>query len=167
MTIEGKIQILELARKEGADEAQIERLCEALWLEGNVFENVTAKDISVAQSAEGITKIVTNMLHELGIPAHLLGCQYLRTGIILCIKDTKMTKAITKVLYPAIAKEYDSKPTKVERAIRHAIEVAWDRANVSALQDLFGFTVDPNRGRPTNNEFISMLVEKLKLQYNL
>ena len=107
---------------------------------------------------------VTQMLHEIGIPAHIKGYQYLRDAIIMSVRDTEMLSSVTKILYPTIAKTHKTTPSRVERAIRHAIEVAWDRGDIETLQNYFGYTVSGIKGKPTNSEFISMIADRLRLQ---
>ena len=107
---------------------------------------------------------VTNMIHEVGVPAHIKGYQYLRDAIMMTVKDMNTINAITKVLYPTVARHYETTSSRVERAIRHAIEVAWDRGDVDTLQQFFGYTVSQTKGKPTNSEFISMLADKLRLE---
>ena len=108
--------------------------------------------------------IVTDIIHEIGVPAHIKGYQYLREAIILTIKDMDMINAVTKVLYPEVAKRFDTTPSRVERAIRHAIEVAWDRGDIEVLQKFFGYTVSNIKGKPTNSEFIAMIADHLSLR---
>ena len=105
------------------------------------------------------------MLHEIGIPAHIKGYQYLRDAIIMSVRDTEMLSSVTKILYPTIAKTHKTTPSRVERAIRHAIEVAWDRGDVDVLSSYFGYTIQSQRGKPTNSEFIAMIADKLKLTF--
>ncbi|MCX7615478.1 MAG: sporulation transcription factor Spo0A, partial [Clostridiales bacterium] len=107
---------------------------------------------------------VTNMIREIGIPAHIKGYQYLRDAIIMTVNDMDVINAITKVLYPSVAKKYQTTSSRVERAIRHAIEVAWDRGDLETLQNFFGYTVSNTKGKPTNSEFISMIADRLRLQ---
>ena len=107
---------------------------------------------------------MTDIIHEIGVPAHIKGYQYLREAIILTIKDMDMINAVTKVLYPEVAKRYDTTPSRVERAIRHAIEVAWDRGDIEVLQKYFGYTVSNIKGKPTNSEFIAMIADSLTLR---
>ena len=107
---------------------------------------------------------VTDIIHEIGVPAHIKGYQYLREAIILTIKDMDMINAVTKVLYPEVAKRFGTTPSRVERAIRHAIEVAWDRGDIEVLQKYFGYTVSNIKGKPTNSEFIAMIADSLTLQ---
>lgn len=108
--------------------------------------------------------LVTNMIHEIGVPAHIKGYQYLRDGIIMVIQDLDVLNQITKQLYPDLAKKHKTTPSRVERAIRHAIEVAWNRGRVDIMESVFGYTVDANKGKPTNSEFIAMIADKLRLE---
>ena len=108
--------------------------------------------------------MVTEIIHEIGVPAHIKGYQYLREAIILTINDMEMINAVTKVLYPEVAKKFDTTPSRVERAIRHAIEVAWDRGDIEVLQKYFGYTVSNIKGKPTNSEFIAMIADSLTLR---
>ena len=110
---------------------------------------------------------VTQIIHQIGVPAHIKGYQYLRTAILLTIKDSDIINSVTKVLYPSVAKKYQTTTSRVERAIRHAIEVAWDRGDVDTLNSYFGYTIQNNRGKPTNSEFIAMIADNLRLKYKL
>lgn len=110
---------------------------------------------------------VTRIIHQIGVPAHIKGYQYLRTAILLTIKDSDIINSVTKVLYPSVAKKYSTTTSRVERAIRHAIEVAWDRGDVDTLNSYFGYTIQNNRGKPTNSEFIAMIADNLRLKYKL
>ena len=107
---------------------------------------------------------VTKIIHQIGVPAHIKGYQYLRTAIIMTIKDPDIINSVTKVLYPSVAKLYSTTSSRVERAIRHAIEVAWDRGDVDVLTSFFGYTVQNSRGKPTNSEFIAMISDNLRLK---
>ena len=107
---------------------------------------------------------VTEIIHEIGVPAHIKGYQYLRQAIILTVQDMELINAVTKVLYPAVAKHFNTTPSRVERAIRHAIEVAWDRGDLETLQKYFGYTVSNTKGKPTNSEFIAMIADRLVLE---
>ncbi|MBE6648564.1 MAG: sporulation transcription factor Spo0A [Ruminococcaceae bacterium] len=107
---------------------------------------------------------VTKIIHQIGVPAHIKGYQYLRTAIIMTVSNTDYINSVTKVLYPAVAKEYNTTSSRVERAIRHAIEVAWDRGDVDVLNSFFGYTVQTSRGKPTNSEFIAMISDNLRLK---
>ena len=111
-----------------------------------------------------IETLVTNIIHEIGVPAHIKGYQYLREAIIIAVEDMDVINAITKVLYPQVAKTFQTTPSRVERAIRHAIEVAWDRGDLDTLQKFFGYTVSNTKGKPTNSEFIALIADKLQLQ---
>ena len=106
---------------------------------------------------------VTNIIHEIGVPAHIKGYQYLRDAIILSVNDMEMLNSITKVLYPTIAKRHQTTPSRVERAIRHAIEVAWSRGKMDTIDELFGYTVSTGKGKPTNSEFIALIADKIRL----
>jgi len=106
---------------------------------------------------------VTKIIHQIGVPAHIKGYQYLRTAIMMTIDDTEVINSVTKILYPSVAKKYSTTSSRVERAIRHAIEVAWDRGDVDTLNSYFGYTIQNNRGKPTNSEFIAMIADNLRL----
>ena len=110
---------------------------------------------------------ITNIIHDIGIPAHIKGYQYLRDSIMLSVKDNDVINSITKILYPTIAKRYQTTSSRVERAIRHAIEVAWNRGNTETLNGLFGYTISNGKGKPTNSEFIALIADKIRLQYNI
>ena len=113
---------------------------------------------------QSIETMVTNIIHEIGVPAHIKGYQYLREAIIIAVEDMDVINAITKILYPQVAKTFQTTPSRVERAIRHAIEVAWDRGDLDTLQRFFGYTVSNTKGKPTNSEFIALIADKLQLQ---
>ena len=106
---------------------------------------------------------VTAIIHEVGVPAHIKGYQYLRESIIIAVNDMDVINAVTKVLYPEVAKRFNTTPSRVERAIRHAIEVAWDRGDLETLQKYFGYTVSNAKGKPTNSEFIAMIADRIRL----
>ena len=108
---------------------------------------------------------VTDIIHEIGVPAHIKGYQYLRDAIILSVNDIEMLNSITKILYPTIAKKHQTTPSRVERAIRHAIEVAWSRGKMDTIDELFGYTVSTGKGKPTNSEFIALIADKIRLEY--
>lgn len=107
---------------------------------------------------------VTQVIHQIGVPAHIKGYQYLRTAIIMAVNDAEIINYVTKMLYPSVAKKYQTTSSRVERAIRHAIEVAWDRGDVETLNAYFGYTIQNNRGKPTNSEFIAMISDNLRLR---
>lgn len=110
---------------------------------------------------------VTEIIREIGIPAHIKGYQYIREGIIMAINDMNMLNYITKLLYPSIAKKYKTTSSSVERAIRHAIEVAWGRGKIEVIEDMFGYTVSAGKGKPTNSEFIALIADKLRIEYKM
>ena len=112
-----------------------------------------------------LERIVSNKIHDLGVPAHILGYTYLREAIIICCKDPTCISGITKVLYPTIARKNQTTPSRVERAIRHAIEVGWSRGNMDLMASIFGYTIDSAKGKPTNSEFIAMLTDNIRLQF--
>lgn len=116
---------------------------------------------------DSLEKQVTAVIQSIGVPAHIKGYQYLREAIIMTIHDMEVINAITKVLYPTVAKKFKTTSSRVERAIRHAIEVAWDRGDVDTLQEYFGFTVSGAKGKPTNSEFISMVADRLRLELKI
>ena len=107
---------------------------------------------------------VTNIIHEVGVPAHIKGYQFLREAIVMSVKNIEMINQITKLLYPDIANKYNTTPSRVERAIRHAIEVAWGRGDPKITESIFGYTVSADKGKPTNSEFIAMIADKLRLE---
>ena len=117
------------------------------------------------ESEHDLEKDVTDMIHEIGVPAHIKGYQYLRDAIMMSVENPAMISAITKVLYPTIAKKFQTTPSRVERAIRHAIEVAWSRGKMETLTALFGYTIDMSKGKPTNSEFIALIADKIRLAY--
>ena len=122
------------------------------------------KPVSRQSAPANIESMVTSIIHEIGVPAHIKGYQYLREAIIIAVNDMDVINAITKVLYPQVAKTFQTTPSRVERAIRHAIEVAWDRGDLDTLQRFFGYTVSNTKGKPTNSEFIALIADKLQLQ---
>ncbi len=129
--------------------------------------SVSGQD-TAAQNIYGtrdLEKDVTDIIHEIGVPAHIKGYQYLREAIMMSVEDNEMLNSITKVLYPSIAKKYQTTPSRVERAIRHAIEVAWSRGKMETLDAMFGYTINTGKGKPTNSEFIALIADKIRLQY--
>ena len=122
-------------------------------------------DNRIPFSASSLEALVSDIMRQIGVPAHIKGYQYLRTSIILCVNDSEMLGSVTKVLYPTVAKQYGTTASRVERAIRHAIEVAWNRGDVDVLSSFFGYTIQAERGKPTNSEFIAMIADKIKLGY--
>lgn len=118
-------------------------------------------------SSQDVEIIVTKIFHQIGVPAHIKGYHYLREAIMMAIKDIDIINSITKQLYPSVAKKFDTTSSRVERAIRHAIEVAWDRGDVDILNSYFGYTIHNTRGKPTNSEFIALIADKLRLQLHI
>ena len=116
------------------------------------------------ESPVALERLVTSIIHEVGVPAHIKGYQYVREAIILAVQDMDVINAVTKVLYPEVARRYNTTPSRVERAVRHAIETAWDRGDLETLQRYFGYTVSNTKGKPTNSEFIAMIADRIRLQ---
>jgi two-component system response regulator (stage 0 sporulation protein A) len=128
---------------------------------GNIYEN---RSTFLENNLESD---VTNIIHEIGVPAHIKGYQYLRDAIMMSVNDGEMLNSITKLLYPSIAKRHKTTPSRVERAIRHAIEVAWSRGKMDTIDELFGYTVSNGKGKPTNSEFVALIADKIRLEYKL
>ena len=124
-----------------------------------------AKKPSEKKVFHNLEQDVTDMIHEIGVPAHIKGYQYLREAIMMAVEDASMISSITKILYPTIAKRFQTTPSRVERAIRHAIEVAWSRGRMETLDALFGYTVEIGKGKPTNSEFIALIADRIRLSY--
>ena len=122
------------------------------------------KSAKRSESEPDLEVMITDIIHQIGVPAHIKGYHYLRDAIIMSVLDSEMINAVTKRLYPSIAKKYATTSSRVERAIRHAIEVAWDRGDVDVLSSYFGYTIQSSRGKPTNSEFIAMIADKLRLR---
>lgn len=124
--------------------------------------------MAIAQVKEhDLEQDVTDMIHDIGVPAHIKGYQYLRDAIMMSVEDPTMISAITKILYPTIAKRFQTTSSRVERAIRHAIEVAWSRGRMETLDNLFGYTIDTGKGKPTNSEFIALIADRIRLSYRV
>ena len=128
------------------------------------MRNVFSQPATPEERASALKNLVTSVIHEIGVPAHIKGYQYLREAIMIAVDDMEVINAVTKVLYPAVAKRFGTTPSRVERAIRHAIEVAWDRGDLETLQKYFGYTVSNAKGKPTNSEFIAMIADRLVLE---
>lgn len=120
--------------------------------------------VKAQEELDDLEAQVTKIIHQIGVPAHIKGYSYLRSAIIMTINDVEIINSVTKVLYPAVAKMYATTASRVERAIRHAIEVAWDRGDLEVLDSFFGYTVQNSRGKPTNSEFIAMIADNLRLK---
>lgn len=128
-------------------------------------EMVFTVDKKEFEEVRDLEQDVTDMIHEIGVPAHIKGYQYLREAIMMSVEDSMMLSSITKILYPTIAKRFQTTPSRVERAIRHAIEVAWSRGKMETLDALFGYTINTGKGKPTNSEFIALIADKIRLLY--
>lgn len=122
-------------------------------------------DVTAGLTKRNLETDVTGIIHEIGVPAHIKGYQYLREAIMMSVNDSEMLNSITKILYPTIAKRFQTTPSRVERAIRHAIEVAWSRGKMDTIDALFGYTVNNGKGKPTNSEFIALIADKIRLEY--
>ncbi len=145
--------------------------CDAVTVAARVREMVESErtrprsqSAALRRQEVNVEAMVTSIIHEIGVPAHIKGYQYLREAIMIAVDDMDVINAITKVLYPQVAKTFSTTPSRVERAIRHAIEVAWDRGDLETLQRFFGYTVSNTKGKPTNSEFIALIADKLQLQ---
>ena len=132
-----------------------ERVIQFSSIHNSALNSSGVKDLEV---------VVSQIMHQIGVPAHIRGYQYLREAIILSVNNSEMISSVTKILYPTVAKTFKTTPSRVERAIRHAIEVAWDRGDVDVLSSYFGYTIQNERGKPTNSEFIAMISDNLKLR---
>ena len=130
-------------------------------------DNKTVNTAVINQKEPDLEYTVTEIIHQIGIPAHIKGYHYLRDAIMMSVEDTEMINSVTKLLYQTVAKKHGTTSSRVERAIRHAIEVAWDRGDLDTLNTYFGYTVNCGRGKPTNSEFIAMIADKLRLRKKL
>ena len=139
-------------------ESLLERMRQALTPTGS------AAGRGAVEEGVELSSQITSIIHEIGVPAHIKGYQYLREAILIAVEDMEVINAVTKVLYPEVARRYNTTPSRVERAIRHAIEVAWDRGDLETLQKFFGYTVSNTKGKPTNSEFIAMIADRLQLR---
>ncbi len=157
--------VADLAASKGADYFMM-KPCKSGSVVERVRQMVTAlrPGDAGAGSSGNLEATVTAIIHEIGVPAHIKGYQYLREAIMIAVEDMDVINAVTKVLYPEVAKRYNTTASRVERAIRHAIEVAWDRGDLETLQKYFGYTVSNAKGKPTNSEFIAMIADRLRLQ---
>lgn len=145
-----------------------------LGQEKNSGADFTKRDVTYSRetvspqvAAHNLETKVTNILHEIGVPAHIRGYHYMREAIIMSVNDMDVLNYITKELYPSIAKKCDTTPSRVERAIRHAIEVAWNRGKIDAIDELFGYTINNHKGKPTNSEFIALIADRLRLEQKI
>ena len=138
--------------------------CDTVSLLERMRQVVGAEAEEEEDELHALQRQVTAVIHEVGVPAHIKGYQYVREAIIIAVQDMDVINAVTKVLYPEVARRYNTTPSRVERAVRHAIEVAWDRGDLETLQSYFGYTVSNTKGKPTNSEFIAMIADKIRLE---
>lgn len=134
---------------------------------GPLRKRLATGAVGKAQVKPNLDASITNMIHEVGVPAHIKGYQYLRDAIVMVYNNIELLSAVTKSLYPAIADKYRTTPSRVERAIRHAIEVAWTRGNIDSISHLFGYTINISKAKPTNSEFIAMVADKLRIEHKV
>ena len=174
ITAVGQEKITEDAFNKGANyymmkPFQNEMLLERIRSAGRMSHGMETRSSEAASDnrGESLETRVTNMLHEIGIPAHIKGYHYLRDAIMMAVDDMDVLNAITKILYPTVAKKYQTTSSRVERAIRHAIEVAWSRGRMDTIDALFGYTINHGKGKPTNSEFIALITDKIRLDYKL
>lgn len=172
----GQEKITEDAFEKGADyyimkpfdnDMVIDRIKSVRGVASKANDNrkITAYEKKREFSKNNLESDVTDIIHEIGVPAHIKGYQYLREAIMMSVNDSEMLNSITKILYPTIAKTFQTTPSRVERAIRHAIEVAWSRGKMDTIDELFGYTVSNGKGKPTNSEFIALIADKIRLEY--
>ena len=145
----------------------IESLCRHILSLAATRNGCAEENSELAERSPDMETQITKIIHQIGVPAHIKGYQYLRTAILLTVNDGEIINSVTKILYPTIAKQYQTTTSRVERAIRHAIEVAWDRGDIDTLNSYFGYTIQTNRGKPTNSEFIAMISDNLRLKYKI
>lgn len=169
--------VMEKAFSVGADyfimkpfdnEAMVSRIQQIYFSKKNHLTNAVDEKVFENKKKNPVYNLetdVTNIIHEIGVPAHIKGYQYLRDAIMMSVNDTEMLNSITKLLYPTIAKQHKTTPSRVERAIRHAIEVAWSRGKMDTIDELFGYTVSNGKGKPTNSEFVALIADKIRLEY--
>lgn len=144
---------------------QVKKQLEPQKIEQRKISAFEKSDKQEEKAPRNLETDVTNIIHEIGVPAHIKGYQYLREAIMMSVDDIEMLNSITKILYPTIAKKYQTTPSRVERAIRHAIEVAWSRGKMDTIDELFGYTINNGKGKPTNSEFIALIADKIRLDY--
>ena len=153
-------QTCEIRRKEKQDKFVFEVI---IPKDDNLKEKQEFKVETQADAERKLENEVTSVIHEVGVPAHIKGYHYLRDAIIMSVNDMEMLGAVTKILYPAIAKKHNTTSSRVERAIRHAIEVAWSRGRIETIDELFGYTINEGKGKPTNSEFIALIADRIRL----
>ena len=179
----GQDQITQKAIKLGADyyvvkpfdfKIFVKRLNQITGVETSVdvsskknYINIPAQKKQYVNPSKSLEARITNIIHEIGVPAHIKGYHYLRDAIAMVVEDIELLGAVTKELYPRIAEKHNTTPSRVERAIRHAIEVAWTRGKMDTIENIFGYTIDTDKGKPTNSEFIAMVADKLRLEMEM
>lgn len=140
---------------------------ETIIINKNSYIKIPKPNVINGNTGGNLEARITNVIHEIGVPAHIKGYSYLREAILMVIEDMELLSGVTKELYPNIAKKYNTTPSRVERAIRHAIEVAWSRGRVESIEKIFGYTINTDRGKPTNSEFIAMVADKIRLEVQM
>lgn len=169
-SVTGNEKVMDSCYKAGAEYFLLKpQTCEAIADTIRSLQSGTAAEPAIAPVAAvekntDLETVVTDFMHELGLPAHIKGYQYIRTAIMMVVNDMDLLNYITKQLYPDIAKKYGSTSSRVERAIRHSIEVAWTRGRPETMNNIFGYTIDTGKGKPTNSEFIAMVADRIRLQ---
>lgn len=146
---------------------RIKRVRQNQTTKATEIRKVNAYEKAEDLSERNLESDVTEIIHEIGVPAHIKGYQYLRDAIVMSVNDMEMLNSITKILYPTIAKKYQTTPSRVERAIRHAIEVAWSRGKMDTIDEMFGYTINNGKGKPTNSEFIALITDRIRLNYKM
>ena len=141
--------------------------CETESLMERMRQAVREEPAGQEDTSLALERMVTSIIHEVGVPAHIKGYQYVREAIVIAVQDMDVINAVTKVLYPEVARRYNTTASRVERAVRHAIETAWDRGDLETLQRYFGYTVNSTKGKPTNSEFIAMIADRIRLQLKI
>lgn len=173
LSVTGNNSIMETAMKLGADyyllkpqtmPAIVDTIRNFAGISHAVLPVVEKISSAPAEKPVDLETLVTEFIHELGVPAHIKGYQYIRSAIMMVVEDMELLNYITKQLYPTIAKQYKTTSSRVERAIRHSIEVAWSRGKPETMDEIFGYTVDTGKGKPTNSEFIAMVADRIRLQ---
>ncbi len=161
-------QVCQIVKKERPDTFVFEIIIPKDNSKMDFYAELTEKEITEEfrteeQREQRLENEVTAIIHEVGVPAHIKGYHYLRDAIMMSVRDMEMLGAVTKILYPAIAKKHNTTSSRVERAIRHAIEVAWSRGKIETIEELFGYTINEGKGKPTNSEFIALIADKIRL----
>lgn len=148
------------------NEMVIDRIKSLNTVNSNINRNKLVNPYEKVQNIpeKSLEEIITEFIHDVGVPAHIKGYQYLRESILMSVEDMDMLNSVTKVLYPEVAKKFQTTPSRVERAIRHAIEVAWSRGKVETIEEMFGYTVSQGKGKPTNSEFIALITDKIRME---